>query len=430
MTVTVNVNNLSLCHKASGGMSAATLPDVCKTPSVGGQPMPYPNIAWSTDIANGTRTVSADGGNMCANYGSQFNKSTGDELGTLGGIISGTFLKEATWITYSFDVKLEGKGACRLTDKMFHNHQNTVNMSGLLQITLQMARDMGDILFLCYLLCESINEGNPTQRAVEDKLNALDVASGGNSPYKAEVPYNMRQSPPAHIPKEWKFPDYLDTRWFRDPYRPRPEPVIQSMRDYGSGNRPGDIKIPDVTVLANPSAPPEGANIRSIVEMKMPGDPNPFGSTNATDQVFSYERIATQDGQNPDGKVIQLDAVTCGCLAGTPMPKLVPELEKENERLKELRRVPQPAPLPSPPGWGLPSPSPAFVEGLSGAGLMLGGTALAAASGLATVVLAADDVTGIGVLDDPLMVASGAGVVGGLAIASKGAQMILHAFGF
>ena len=27
-------------------------------------------------------------------------------------------------------MKLEGKGACRLTDKMFHNHQNTVNIGG------------------------------------------------------------------------------------------------------------------------------------------------------------------------------------------------------------------------------------------------------------------------------------------------------------
>ena len=92
--------------------------------------MPYPNIAMEQDLAKGTTTVKADGGNMCANYGSEFSKSTGDEPGTVGGIASSTFIKEATWITYSLDVKLEGKGACRLTDKMFHNHQNTVNIAG------------------------------------------------------------------------------------------------------------------------------------------------------------------------------------------------------------------------------------------------------------------------------------------------------------
>src|SRR5262247_1756491 len=294
MSITINVNNLTLCHRQSGGISTATIPDVCKTPP-NSLPIPYPNIAFSRDLAKGTTTVKADGGNMCAKYGSQFSKSTGDEPGTLGGVKSGTFMKEATWITYSFDVKLEGKGACRLTDKLFHNHQNTVNMAGLIQPTLEMAAREGDIYFLCFLLCESIMEGNPSQRAVEDKLTALDIASGGHSPYKAEVPYNMLQTPPAHIPKDWKFPDYLATRFFRGS-PPRPEPIIQSQRDYGSGNTPGAVRIPDVTVLNDPTKPPTGTNIRSVVEMKMPFDSNPFGSAKTDAQIAAYERIANQDG--------------------------------------------------------------------------------------------------------------------------------------
>lgn len=138
MAVTININGrssgMTLCHKGSNGISTATIPDVCKTPSPGGPvPIPYPNIAISSDLTKGTTTVEADGGNMCANYGSEFSKSTGDEAGTVGGVVSSTFIKEATWITYSLDVKLEGKGACRLSDKMFHNHQNTVNAAGVLQ---------------------------------------------------------------------------------------------------------------------------------------------------------------------------------------------------------------------------------------------------------------------------------------------------------
>jgi hypothetical protein len=131
MPITINVNNLSLVHKQSSGFSTATLPDVCKTPSPGGPvPLPYPNLALATDLAKGTTTVTADGGNMCANYGSEFSRSTGDEPGSCGGVKSGVFMREATWITYSLDVKLEGKGACRLSDKMFHNMQNTVNAAG------------------------------------------------------------------------------------------------------------------------------------------------------------------------------------------------------------------------------------------------------------------------------------------------------------
>ena len=127
MPVTINVNNLSLCHKGSGGISMATIPDVCKTPSPGGPvPIPYPNIALAANLAKGTTTVKADGGNMCANYGSEFSSSIGDEAGRLGGVVSGTVSKEATWITYSFDVKLEGKNGCRLGDPLFHNKKNAM----------------------------------------------------------------------------------------------------------------------------------------------------------------------------------------------------------------------------------------------------------------------------------------------------------------
>ena len=141
MPVTININNISLCHKGSNGISTATIPDVCKTPAPPGPPVPipYPNIAMSMDLMKGTKKVKADGGMMCAIDGSEFMKSTGDEPGVAGGVASSTFIKEATWITFSMDVKFEGKGACRLTDKMFHNHQNTVNMAGVIQSPLSTA---------------------------------------------------------------------------------------------------------------------------------------------------------------------------------------------------------------------------------------------------------------------------------------------------
>ena len=55
MGVTVGVNNLSVVHKGSNGVTIA-FPDVCKTPSPAGPiPIPYPNIAKSSDTANGTK---------------------------------------------------------------------------------------------------------------------------------------------------------------------------------------------------------------------------------------------------------------------------------------------------------------------------------------------------------------------------------------
>lgn len=137
MSVTISVNNLSLCHKGSNGVSTATLPDVCKTPSPGGPvPLPYPNVSMSSDLADGTTTVKADSGNVIAIKGSTFSRSTGDEPGTIGGLKSSVNMKESKWILYSFDVKIEGTNACRLTDKKTQNAENTVDAMGLIQIPL------------------------------------------------------------------------------------------------------------------------------------------------------------------------------------------------------------------------------------------------------------------------------------------------------
>jgi hypothetical protein len=40
-------------------------------------------------------------------------------------------MKEATWILYSFNVKLQSKNACRFSDKMFHNAENTADLAGV-----------------------------------------------------------------------------------------------------------------------------------------------------------------------------------------------------------------------------------------------------------------------------------------------------------
>ncbi|WP_254427575.1 DUF4150 domain-containing protein [Salmonella enterica] len=134
--ITININGLTLCHKGSSGVSHNTLPDVCKTPPFG-VPVAYENEAYSADLVKGTTSVYADGGNMIANMGSQFARSVFDEAGSMGGILSGTNMAETEWISHSFDVFFEKKPACRLTDKLFMNHRNTVNMAGLNQAKIR-----------------------------------------------------------------------------------------------------------------------------------------------------------------------------------------------------------------------------------------------------------------------------------------------------
>jgi uncharacterized Zn-binding protein involved in type VI secretion len=133
MTITVKVNGTetSLAHKGCSGFAKSTLPDVCKTPSPGGPvPVPYPIIiSMASDLVKGTTTVKADG-NMIAIKGSELSRCSGDEAGTAGGVKSSTNMKEATWILYSPTVKIEGKNACRLGDKLFMNHSNTACLGG------------------------------------------------------------------------------------------------------------------------------------------------------------------------------------------------------------------------------------------------------------------------------------------------------------
>ena len=162
MPVTIKVNGAShsLAHKMAGGLSTATIPDVCKTPSPGGPvPLPYPNIAQIITLSNGTTTVKSDK-IMAAIKGSEFSISNGDQAGTVGGVKSNVFMKEATWILYSFDVKLNGKNACRLTDKMFHNHENAANLAGYIGpvVLVGEAKEVADNL--CIEFCEELKKGH------------------------------------------------------------------------------------------------------------------------------------------------------------------------------------------------------------------------------------------------------------------------------
>jgi len=293
MTVTVNVNNLSLVHKASSGVSMATLPDVCKTPP-NSLPVPYPNIALSRDLTKGTTTVKADGGNMCAIYGSEFSRSTGDEPGTIGGVKSGTFTKEATWITYSFDVKLQSKGACRLTDKMFHNHQNTVNMAGVVQPALLAGHpDVAkELEILCNMMCEVKDVPGPKQNIIAGVLKELDRTMGGKSTMKAEVPFD-----PTTV----------------TPYMSKNEPWRATNNWFIPGSRRPDVVITD-------GGPPTMANTRAVVEMKF----NDGGTEFSADQKAAYEKMFGE-------KLITMEeGKDCICGPVEPVPVPAPATDRSS----------------------------------------------------------------------------------------------------
>lgn len=171
----VLVNKLSVVHKGSNGVATAAAPDVCKTPAPGGPvPLPYPNIARSSDLVGGTTSVSARG-NAVAVKDCAFSTSTGDEAGTAGGIMSGVTKGKAKFVNYSFDVKLEGKNACRLGDPMTMNGNgpNTLTPAEIQSnLVSSLGKDEANLLCKAFCWCDKEGKkGKDVVRTVEVPLD-------------------------------------------------------------------------------------------------------------------------------------------------------------------------------------------------------------------------------------------------------------------
>lgn len=325
MPVTINVNNLSLVHKKSGGIANATLPDVCKTPSPGGPvPIPYPNVAVSANLKKGTLSVKVDGGASAAIKGSEFFISSGDEPGVLGGIKSGTHMKEATWLSYSLDVKFEGRNACRLSDKMLMNHGNTVCLAGILNPPLLLAHGnlAAELQTLCNMMCDIRNVPGQKQTLIHKRLSAIDRSMGFKSTMKTEVPYNM---------------DSLE------PYMSTHEEGRASQNWFRPGHRRPDVVVTD-------GSPPVQGNIRAVIEMKFKGD------SLSQEQRLAYEQIAG----DPDNFIVMEEDIDCLCD------------DQKQERVPVDLPVPVPAYTPEKNWWEKPGVvAGAAVMSLATVGLLL-----------------------------------------------------------
>lgn len=169
MSVTILVNGLTISHKGSGGYAQNSTPDVCKTPDKG-IPIPYSIVSRVADLTGGTTTVGADGGNSIAIKGSAHARCTGDESGSMGGVVSGTNLAKSTWITYSPNVFSEGKNVCRKTDKLFMNNKNCISgTGGEYEVPLSVTDPI--LKELCKIFCEAREEWHKCKRAGAGKCD-------------------------------------------------------------------------------------------------------------------------------------------------------------------------------------------------------------------------------------------------------------------
>lgn len=126
MPASVTANMMTVVHASSNG-TAMWFPDVCKTPTPGGPiPIPYPNIAMSSNTADGSSSVKVDGNPMMLK-GSNYSMSSGDEAGSAMGVVSNKIKGKAEPVNYSFDVKVDGKNVFRLLDMMLQNCGSPTN---------------------------------------------------------------------------------------------------------------------------------------------------------------------------------------------------------------------------------------------------------------------------------------------------------------
>ena len=109
-----------------GGGQCMAFPDVCKTPappSPSPVPLPYPNVAMLTDAKETSGKVKICN-KKTVHKGSEISRSSGDEAGTLGGVVSSKNMGEGKFKKGSSKVQIEGNDAVHLTSMSGQNGTN------------------------------------------------------------------------------------------------------------------------------------------------------------------------------------------------------------------------------------------------------------------------------------------------------------------
>ncbi len=332
----VRINSRTVVTSKAGGVSLAS-GDVCKLPE-GGGPVPFVNVAFSADAANGARSVRAHGVPLVLAR-SSFAHSTGDEAGEDGGVISGTTGGPAMFSNYSFDVRVEGQPVPRAFDPMIHNLDGNGLPNAASPAELQAAATPGDKEILCAVVCFCHWRGGKT--ACVRNVLATPIYRGGIRCW------DPRPAPPGYPAVYVEVPYWMDR-----PPRPVMTNFPSATRKDAAGNplplpwgdRPslGGTRRPDIVVVKDPTRPPTHANIKDVYEVKFP--PDDWGPG----QKKAYGRIA---GKDP----ILLDPKECGCKRDQ-RPRVVPVPVRSPVKVPKPQAQPIPVPPPVPyPQPGIPS---------------------------------------------------------------------------
>lgn len=357
----VRVNGREVVTSKSGGVSFA-LGDVCTVPD-GGGPVPFVNVAVSADLTNAARTVRVHGVPV-ALARSTFARSTGDEPGKDGGVISGTTRGAAVFSNYSFDVHIEGQPVPRAFDPMLHNLDPSGIPNAASPAELQAVGSMDpDLDGICVYICACVEMGC--------KMDCFRPLLG--TPIQDWMPsiHIDPDAPPGHKSLVRYWDPIVPPGWYVEPVydiTPPPTPMLGgvksgTMKDANGeplplpgGDRPviPGSRRPDVVVPLDPTKPPGPGNIKRIFEVKFPPEKVDY----KTPQIEAYKKIA-----EPNGKVFVVGPDDpCDC-KGRHDPKLQDVPLPVPVRLKQKQKDPkrQEEPEPDSPTEPIPTPEPGTV---------------------------------------------------------------------
>lgn len=124
---------MPIATKKSGNIAFA-FPDVCKTPSPPGAPIPipYPNIGQLSDATDASDSsngnVKVKGEYVILANKSEIPQTSGDEAGSVGGVKSSKTKGKVEFKRGSATVKIHGQMVVRLMDTTLQNDGNAVGM--------------------------------------------------------------------------------------------------------------------------------------------------------------------------------------------------------------------------------------------------------------------------------------------------------------
>jgi hypothetical protein len=238
-------------------------------------------------------------------------------------------MKESTWILYSFDVKTDGQNACRLTDKKFQNHENTVDIGGTVQALVAAGMSQAEAEEICNAFCETqaeYDKGPPPKgklqgsgccsREFESKINARKkdgkLSAGihseesffGKERLTPELANSLldRVSPATQMPVIDKMiAGGFATTSGGAVTQPVAKALAAALR--GGQKVPSGIVRPDLIV--------ESGSSRTVFDAKFDYDSRSPGAkdTLSKKQLRAYRRLSKPEGKDP----IVIDREGCNC---------------------------------------------------------------------------------------------------------------------